>query len=97
MISSVTTDLDPCGYGPPPPPPYQTFLLASFVSYLVPNSICKLFVNVLFNHNTAFLSNDKDKQLFRSNSTAFIIASRTVYARMKCEQTTEFELLKLLP
>ena len=59
-------------------------------------SCVKLFVNVLFNHNTAFLSNDNDKHLFRSNSAAFIIASRTVYARMKCEQTTEFELLKLL-
>ena len=26
---------------------------------------------------------------------AFIIASRTVYARIKCEQTTAFEPLKL--
>ena len=38
----------------------------------------------------------KQQQSSRSNSTAFIIASRTVYARIRCEQTTAFELLKLL-
>ena len=69
---------------------------ASFVSYLVTNSICKLSVDVLFNHNTTFLNKGKEKQPFRSNSAAFIIASRTVYARIRCEQTTAFELLKLL-
>ena len=69
---------------------------APFVSYLVTNSICKLFVDVLFNHNTTFLNKGREKQPFRSNSAAFIIASRTVYARIRCEQTTAFELLKLL-
>ena len=63
-----------------------------FVSYLVTNSICKLFVYILFNHNTTFLNKGKEKQPFRSNSAAFIIASRTVCAR----QTTAFELLKFL-
>ena len=63
-----------------------------FVSYLVTNSTCKLFVDVLFNHNTTFLHKGKEKQPFRSNSAAFIITSRTVYAR----QTTAFELLKFL-
>ena len=102
------TDLDP---PPPPSPrpnpltdmtpsladldPYQTFLLASFVLYLVSNSICKLFVDVLFNHNTTFLGKDKDKPPFRSNSAPYIIASRTVYASIKGVQTTAFELLKL--
>ena len=75
--------------------PYQTFLLASFVLYLVSNSICKLFVDVLFNHNTTFLGKDKDKPPFRSNSAPYIIASRTVYASIKGVQTTAFELLKL--
>ena len=69
---------------------------ASFVSYLVTDSICKLSVDVLFNHNTTFLNKGTEKQPFRSNSAAFIIASRTVYARIRCEQTTAFELLKLL-
>ena len=67
------------GYGHPsqiwiPPPPNFPWK-KSFVSYLVTNSICKLFVD-----------KDKEKQPFRSNSAAFIIASRTVYARIKCEQ-----------
>ena len=38
----------------------------------------------------------KQQQPFRSNSTAFIIVSRTVYARIRCEQITAFKLLKLL-
>ena len=38
----------------------------------------------------------KKHQPFRSNSVAFIITSRTVYARIRCEQTTAFEPLKLL-
>ena len=38
----------------------------------------------------------RKNQPFRSNSTAFILATRTVYARIRCEQTTAFELLKLL-
>ena len=69
---------------------------ASFVSHLVTNSICKLFVDVFFNHNSKFINKGKEKQPFRSNSAAFIMASRTVCARIKCEQTTTFELLKLL-
>ena len=55
-----------------------------------------LFIDVRLKNNTTFLNKDKEKQPFRSNSTAFIIASRTVYARTKREQTTAFELLKLL-
>ena len=62
---------------------------------LVPNSIWKLFADVLFHHKTTFLSKGKEKQPFRSNSAACIIASHTVYAIIKCEQTTAFELLKL--
>ena len=69
---------------------------ASFVSYLVTNSICKLSVDVLFNRNTTFLHKGTEKQPFRSNYAAFIIASRTVYARIRCEQITAFVLLKLL-
>ena len=42
------------------------------------------------------INKGKEKQPFRSNSAAFIIASRTVYARIKCQQTTKFKLLKLL-
>ena len=37
-------------------PPTKLSFKASFVSYLVTNSICKLFVAVLFNHNTIFLN-----------------------------------------
>ena len=81
-------------------PSYQTFLLSILCIILVTNSICKLFVNVLFNHNTTFLNKGKktnkqtkkNKQPFHSNSTAFIIVSHTVYARIRCEQTTAFEL-----
>ena len=42
------------------------------------------------------INKGKEKQPFRSNYAAFIIASRTVYARIKCQQTTKFKLLKLL-
>ena len=87
------------GYGPPfadLDSPTKLSFWTLFVSYLVTNSTCKLFVDVLFNHNTTFLNKGKEKQPFRSNSAAFIIASRTVYARIRCEQTTAFELLKLL-
>ena len=77
-------------------PPTKLSFWASFVSYLVTNSICKLSVDVPFNHNATFLNKGKEKQPFRSNSAAFIIASRTVYARIRCEQTIAFELLKLL-
>ena len=82
-------------------PSYQTFLLSILCIVLVTNSICKLFVDVLFNHNTTFLNKGKkkktkqtkkNKQPFHSNSTAFIIVSHTVYARIRCEQTTAFEL-----
>ena len=34
---------------------------APFVSYLVTNSICKLFFDVLFNHNTTFLNKGREK------------------------------------
>ena len=77
-------------------PPTKLSFQASFVSYLVTNSICKLFVDVLFNHNTTFLNKGKEKQPFRSNSAAFIMASRTAYTKIRCEQTTAFELVKLL-
>ena len=40
-------------------PPTKLSFKASFVSYLVTNSICKLFVDVLFNHNTTFLDKVK--------------------------------------
>ena len=80
-------------------PSYQTFLLSILCIILVTNSICKLFVDVLFNHNTTFLNKgkkktnkQKNKQPFHSNSTAFIIVSHTVDARIRCEQTTAFEL-----
>ena len=81
------------GYGPSfadldPPPPLPNVPLVN-------NSIWKLFADVLFYHNTTFLSKGKEKQPFRANSAAFIIASRTVYARIKCEQTAAFELLIL--
>ena len=69
---------------------------ASFVLYLVTNSIWKLFFDVLFSDNTTFLNTDKEKQPCRSISAAFIIASRTVYVGIKYEQTTAFQLLKLL-
>ena len=64
-------------------PSYQAFLLASFVSYLVPNSIWKLFVDVLFIHNTTFLSKDKDKQPFRSNFAAFSVVQYTQESNAK--------------
>ena len=107
-IAGVTADLDPLriwtprsksasGYGPPfadlnplPNFPFKhhTWSLILFASF---------FVDVLFNHNTTFLNKGKKKnQPFRSNSTAFSTASRTVYARIRCEQTNEFELLKFL-
>ena len=84
------------GYGPlfaDLDPSYPTFVL-SIVCILI--LFFKRFVDVLFHHNTTFLNKGKEKQLFRSNSAAFIIASRTVYARIRCEQTTAFELFKLL-
>ena len=56
-----------------------------------------MFFSITTQH---FLNKGKKKnkktQPFRSNSTAFITASRTVYAGIRCEQTTAFELLKLL-
>ena len=56
-----------------------------------------MFYSITTQH---FLNKGKKKnkktQPFRSNSTAFITASRTVYAGIRCEQTTAFELLKLL-
>ena len=105
FCAGVTADLDPPRMWTPPSPSPRSQIwtpstkrsfLASFVSYLVTNSICKLSVDVLFNHNTTFLNKGREKQPFRSNSATFIIASRTVYARIRCEQITAFELLKLL-
>ena len=63
---------------------------------MIEKTIGKLFVDALFNHNTTFLNKGKEKQPFRSNSAAFIFTSRTVKARIRCEQITAFELLKLL-
>ena len=80
-------DLNPLPNFPFKLPLYHTWSLILFASF---------FVDVLFNHNTTFLNKGKKKQPFRSNSTAFIIASRTVYLRVRCEQTTAFELSKLL-
>ena len=42
------------------------------------------------------INKGKEKQPFRSNSAAFIIAGRTIYTRIKCKQSTTFEPLKLL-
>ena len=53
------------------------------------------FVDVLFNYNTTLLNKGKEKQPFGSNPAAFIIASRAVYARIRCEQTAAFKRLKL--
>ena len=92
------------GYGPPFTDLDQTLPNFPFKHPLyhiwLHNSICKLFVDVLLNHHTTFLDKGKNKKIkkkhwpFRSNSTAFIIASCTVYARIRYEQTTAFELLK---
>ena len=109
LKASVTADLDPPRIWIPGPnpladmeppfadfdPPTKLFFKASILSYLITNSICKLFVDVLFNYNTTFLNKGKEKQPFRSNPAAFIRASRAVYARIRCEQTTAFEHLKL--
>ena len=53
----------------PPPladlnPPTEVSSQASFVSYLVTNSIGKLFVDVLFNYNTTFLNEEKKTSHF---------------------------------
>ena len=60
------------------------------------NSIWKLFVDVLFSDNTTFLNKDKEKQPYRSISAAFSIASCNLFVGIKYEQTTAFELSKLL-
>ena len=54
--SNLPADMDPlfADLDSHPSPP-------SFVSYLVTNSICKLFVDVIFNHNTTFLNKGKKK------------------------------------
>ena len=44
----------------------------------------------------SFRNKDKEKQPFCFISAEFLIASRTVYVGIKYEQTTAFELLKLL-
>ena len=66
------------------------------MSYLETNCIWKLFVDILFSDNTTLLNKDKEKQPFCSISAAFLIASRTLYVEIKYEQSTAFELLKLL-
>ena len=80
-VVPVTANLDPPGSNPradmDPPfadldPPIKLSFLASFVSYLVTNSICKLFADVLFHYNTTFLNKGKEKQPFRFNSPAFL-------------------------
>ena len=48
-------------------PSYQTFLLSILCIVLVTNSICKLFVDVLFNHNTTFLNKGKKKKNKQTN------------------------------
>ena len=78
-------------------PPSELSSLASFVPYLVTiipsESFVSMFSSITTQHS---LIKGKEKQSFRSNSAAFIIASRTVYARTKFKQTTAFELSKLL-
>ena len=85
-------DMDPLRRFEPPLPKvpfkyrlYHTWSLILFGSFLP----------IFFSIKTTFLSKGKEKQSFRSNSAVCIIASRPVYAIMKCEQTTAFELLKL--
>ena len=58
LVPNPLVDMDPFADLDPPPPPY-----------LVTNSICKLFVDVLFNHNTTFLNKDKEKELFHQQCT----------------------------
>ena len=41
------------------------------------------------------LNKGKEKQPFRSSSAALIMASRTANTKIRCEQTTAFELVKL--
>ena len=52
-----------------------------------------IWLLILIQHSSIKVK--KKSQPFSSNSTAFIIASRTVYAKIRCEKTTAFELLKL--
>ena len=69
MKTGITADLDsPLQIWTPLP----NF---TFKHRLVTNSIAKFFVDVLFNHNTTFLNKGEEKQPFRSNSAALIIAS----------------------
>ena len=48
-------------FGPPPPIPYFPLSIVCMAT----NSICKLFADVLFHHNTTFLNKGKEKQPFR--------------------------------
>ena len=88
------------GYRPPfadldPPLPnvpfkhrlYHTWSLILFGSFL------PMFFSITTQHSSVKVK--PEKQPFRSNSAACILPSRTVYAIIKCEQTTAFELLKL--
>ena len=56
----------------PPFQPYQTFLLSILCIILVTNSICKLFVDVLFNHNATFLNKGKRKKEKKKRNSHFI-------------------------
>ena len=88
--AGVTADLD----SPPPSksaqriwtplrrfgPSYQTFLLSILCIILVTNSICKLFVDVLFNHNTTFLNKGKKKnQTNKKKQTAISFQFCRIY------------------
>ena len=75
------------GFGPPPfadlDTPTKLSFQASFVSYLVTNSICKLFCRCSFQsqHNISSIKVKKTPAIsFQFYRT--IIASRTVYARI---------------
>ena len=85
-------DLDP----PPLPnfpfkhPLYHIWSLILFASFL------SMFLSITTQHSSIKVKQIQKKQPFRSNSTAFIIASSTAYASIRCEQTTAFESLKCL-
>ena len=92
--AGVTADLDRGG-----PNPLADMDPPSQIWTPLPNFPFKLFCRCSFQsqHNISSIKVKKQQQQpFRSNSTAFILASRTVYASIRCEQTTAFELLKLL-
>ena len=91
--AGVTADLDPPSQIWTP---YQTFLLSIVCIIFGILVFCRCSLQSQHNISSIKVKQQTKKQPFRSNSTAFIIASLTVYARIRCEQTTAFELLKLL-